>query len=205
METRWLRSMFQESEYDAESPQPKRVKFSELSDELQGQFPDQKYSPYTVSKIIHEAFPSTQTKTCGKIRSRHILGLERKPAESPGPSHSASPSPSITDPTSRITDLLIENQILRNRIKELEKASADSLCQQADQITHHKSMVTDGPNSLDTFSNFSLDSIISELQSRAPELYQLCMNQVKDEVTGEQVKAVSALCSLLNARSARVN
>ena len=57
---------------------------------------------------------------------------------------------------------------------------------------------------------YDLDSIISELRFCAPDLYQLFMtlgdtqrHQEEEEVTTENVKAVSALCSTLNAQSAR--
>ena len=71
----------------------------------------------------------------------------------------------------------------------------------------HASAVTQGPTSLEGFRQFDLDSIISELRFRAPDLYQLFMTvgdtQEEEEVTTENVKAVSALCSTLSAQSAR--
>lgn len=220
MEARWLKSVFKEVE--RESPPTKRVKFSEVASELQDWFPDKKYSPFSVSKLIREAFPHSESKACGRSRQRHILGIERiqtpssedysmsedcSTSEDCPMSHSANVTPKPS-----YSDLLVENQQLKDKIQQLEQVSANSLCHQADHFAHYKSVVTNGPNSLDAFNNFSIDSVILELQSRAPDLYQLCMtigdtarNQVKNEVTVEQVKAVSAMCSLLNARSARVN
>lgn len=210
METRWLKSVFQETEYESDSPQPKRVKFADLSAELQAQFPDKKYTPLTVSKLIEEAFPHSERKACGKSRQKHVLGIQRKPLElaEPGPSCGPSTSSSL-EPS--YSDLLIENQKLKERIQELERTSAASLCQQADSVIQHKSAVTDGPSSLDAFNYFNFSSIITELQLHAPDLYRLFMmigdttrNQVTDEITSEQTKAVSALCSLLSARSMRM-
>lgn len=214
METSWLKSEFQETEYSIDCPQPKRIKFSDVSTELQTHFPGKTYSTYEVSRLVHEAFPNTESKACGKSRQKHLLGLERIP---PPPSdHSftesqCSTSESATSHTSRYSDLVLENQQLKARIQELERTSATSLCCQADRVISHKSVLTQGPNSMDTFHDFDFKTIVAELQLHAPDLYHLYMtlgdtarNQEEEEVTTEEVKAVASMCSLMNARSARM-
>ncbi len=77
IESKWLQSVFQETHYDSESPQPKRMKFSEVSDELQQHFSNKQYTQYETSNYIREAFPNTKSKRCGIGRQTHLLGLER--------------------------------------------------------------------------------------------------------------------------------
>ena len=212
MESAWLKSVFQETEYNSDSPQPKRMKFSDMSAELHLNFPERKYSAYEVSQLIREAFPNTESKACGKSRQKQILGLERIHRSEPNePVPQCSTSEPISQSAPSYSDLLIENQLLKAKVQELERTSAASLCYQADKVIHHKSAVTQGPNSLDSFHELDLNSIVAELQSRAPDLYHLYMtlgdtkrNQEKEEVTTEEVKAVASMCSLLNARSARM-
>ena len=243
-ESHWLKRAFRETDYCSSSPQPKRIKFSEVSAELHEQFPGRKFSNYQVSQLIRDTFPHTESKACGRSRQKHITGLERIPPVVGSASGSTSSSlvdnaslasaslrtvaplrdsasldsSAATDHTTTseldtsYSDLLIEIQQLKPRILELEKTSPTSLCQQADDVIHHKSVVTQGPCSLDAFRELDLSSILAELQTRAPDLYQLYMtlgdtkrNTEKDEVTTEDIKAVSSMCSLLNARSAREN
>lgn len=201
MESTWLKSVFQETEYD--SPHPKRMKFSEVSTELHSHFPERKYSTYEVSQLVREAFPHSESKRCGKSRHTQILGLERIHTATSSSDLRASVTAGISD-----ADLLIENQLLKARIEELERFTATSLCNQADEVIHHESVVKHGPSSLTAFDELDLDSIIAELQYRAPDLYHLYMmlgdtkrNQENEEVTTEEVKAVASMCSLLNARS----
>ena len=110
------------------------------------------------------------------------------------------------------TSLLLEIQALKDRINELERSASSTalLCSQADAVAHHTLAVANGPSCLDNFHKFDLDSIVTELQSLAPDLYKLYMtigdvkrNAKDEEVTTEEIKAVTSLCSLLNARSAR--
>ena len=63
-----------------------------------------------------------------------------------------------------------------------------------------------GPDTVERFEQFSMSAVISELQSDCPELYKLGSTQrnARDGARpDEELKAVMALCTLLNARSAR--
>ena len=73
--------------------------------------------------------------------------------------------------------------------------------------------VFDGPNSLEHFSNFSVDAVIAELQTNAPDVYRLFMTlgatsrnvQSKDDgIIPEEIRAHTAIFTLLKARSVRV-
>lgn len=68
-ESKWLKDVFRETEYHIDSPDPKRMKFSDVSSELQEKFPAKKFNSYDVSQ------------RAGKSRQKHFLGLERKSAE----------------------------------------------------------------------------------------------------------------------------
>lgn len=204
VESQWLKRIFNETEYRDDSPQPKRIKFSEVSNDIQEHFTGKKYTPNEISKIINEAFPNIESRPCGKARRKHLLGLERRSC--------ASTSEMGLELTSlERASLLAQIQELKDRVTELEKKSEHVLCQQADEIIQHKSAVTQGPTSLEAFHRIDLESIITELRTRAPDLYQLFMtlgdtkrNQEADEITTEDIKAISAMCSTLNARSARM-
>lgn len=215
-ESMWLKSIFRETDYcSSDCPPSKRMKFSDVSIELCTHFSDQKMSAYEVSRCVLEAFPHTESKPCGKSRQKHILGLERIQAttccETPTPESLPSTSHLDVTTSSQVPSLLDEIQQLKDRIVELERTSAASLCHQADSIIQHKSAVTQGPHSLEAFHEFNFDSMIAELQNHAPDLYQLILtlgdtkrNTNKDEVTTEDRKAISSMCCLLNARSARM-
>ena len=67
-----------------------------------------------------------------------------------------------------------------------------------------------GPDTVERFEQFSMSAVISELQSNCPELYKLVQqlgstqrNARDGARPDEELKAVMALCTLLNARSAR--
>jgi hypothetical protein len=72
-------------------------------------------------------------------------------------------------------DFLAEIQQLKDRIAVLERKSVEVLCHQADEIIQHKSTVTQGPTSLEGFHQLDFESIATELQTRAPDLYQIFM------------------------------
>ena len=199
-ESIWLKSVFCEAEHHSEAgPSAKRMKFSDVFDELQANFTNKKFTAYDVSKYMHEAFPNTVSKPCGKARLKHFIGLERI----------ASSSSELTPSRS---NLLEQIKQLQHEVQKLKRTSEQVLCSQADAVIQHKSAVTQGPISLEAFHQLDFQSVITELQIQAPDLYALFMSlgdvkrntDEKDEVTIEQTKAISSMCSLLNARSARM-
>ena len=200
-ESTWLKSVFQETDHQSDDPPSKRIKFSEVSDEIKQQFPEKNFTQHGLSRLIQHTFPRAVSKRCGKARQVHLCGLERKSCES---------TPK-EPPLSSQNDLLVEIQQLKDRIAELEMKSEDVLCRQADEIIQHKSVVSQGPISLEAFHQLDFESIVAEIRTRAPDLYHLFMalgdtqrNKQKSEVTTEEIKAISGLCSTLNARSARL-
>ena len=68
-----------------------------------------------------------------------------------------------------------------------------------------------GPDTIEHFHQFSLESIAADLKQQSPDLYALflkvadtCRNVDGDDLGVEDVKAIGSLCALLNARSNRV-
>ena len=88
-------------------------------------------------------------------------------------------------------------EALKERVKmlerELERSGVENLTSQADAVAHYvASFVVIGPNTLENFYQFDYNSIVTELQSLAPDLYQSFMiignvrrNAIDNEVTTE--------------------
>ena len=43
------------------------------------------------------------------------------------------------------------------------------MTQQADVILQHKSIITQGPDTLDNFHEFNMDHVVAELEKQTPE------------------------------------
>ena len=90
--------------------------------------------------------------------------------------------------------------------------STTSIVQQMDAFQHHGPDIVHGPNSATQFSEFSMEAIITEINSHVPDAYQLfCQlgntgRNAKDGGTpAEERKAVMLLCTIMNARSQLAN
>ena len=197
----WLKSLYQEVPEGC--PEAKRVKVSDIHKQLEDRYA--KCSHKKVSEIIQRAFPNAETKTATKTRTMHVFGIT--------PVNEASSSQQtitqmLESERAVNRDLLGKIQVLEAKIQELERTSVGNLVQQA-QALPHTSLTACGPDSYEHFHGFSIDGVICELKEQLPDLYALVMQlaDVKRNVevpNTVQVKAVSALCTLLNARSSRV-
>ena len=101
---------------------------------------------------------------------------------------------------------------LEARIHELEKASSPSLPEQLDSLLHCGNQVLHGPDTPANFSKVSIETIIEEIQTTAPGVYQLFLqlgntqrNAADGERPAEERKAIMSLCTILNARSRKAN
>ena len=72
----WLKDRFHET--PTSGPEAKKVKFSDVKDELETQFVSAKFSSYTVSHLIRDTFPNTMSKPAGKSRQQYVLGWAGK-------------------------------------------------------------------------------------------------------------------------------
>ena len=111
--------------------------------------------------------------------------------------------------------LLVKISSLEERIRELERLqlTSEGLSAEADCVVSLGNQIVHGPDTPAHFTEFSLDAVIDELQSLAPNLLDLimCLGDVDRntpsggaEVSREKMKAVTSMCLLMNARSARV-
>lgn len=217
-EREWLKRNFHET--PTSGPAAKKVKVSDLHEQLQSQFPLAQLSPYSVSRSIQGAFPNAVSRRFGKSKHKYIFGMAQNipiSATQSDTSTISSSSPSTSQASAmegvNVADLLVRISQLEDRVKELERESHSSMIQQADLILQHKSIITQGPDTLDNFHEFNMDSVVAELEKQTPELYQLfeMIGDTKrnadgneDELSTEGIKAICSMCSLLNARSSRV-
>ena len=89
-----------------------------------------------------------------------------------------------------------------------------SMASQLDEVVRHTThQIYHGPDSIEHFDAFSVEDVIRELQSDAPDVYQLFQtlgntkrNKRSDQETysPEELKALMSACILLNVRSQRV-
>ena len=216
-----LQKVFRES--PTEGPQAKKVKFSNIQEELGKQFPDHVVSQYAVSKSIAKAFPRAISKRSGKSRKVHVFGMESaresftSEEQSTSLQQSASVDPSTSVHQSSLVDSLREeNEQLRQRIQQLqsqlERSRPCTLSHQMDLVVQHAKHAVHGPDTLEHFRDFSIDAIVAELHEHAPDLYQLFIQLANtsrsittesDHRSVEELKAVASFSCLLNARNRR--
>ena len=70
----WLRKRYQEAPLKGSCA--KKVKLSDVFEELEKQFVPAKFSANIISQTIKEAFPQSCTKPSGKLRHKFISGIE---------------------------------------------------------------------------------------------------------------------------------
>ena len=112
--------------------------------------------------------------------------------------------------------LELEIDMLKKRVPaESEVQSAAQyqqlLCSEVDSVVCSRQMLLHGPDTVERFEEFSMSAVITELQASCPPLYQLVQqlgctprNARDGCLPDEELKGVMAVCTLLNARSARV-
>ena len=218
----WLRSAYREVPID--SPAPKRVKVSDIHQQLEQRYTAQ-CSHHRVAGLIQRAFPNAESKVAGKSRSKHVFGIQAvtDPSEATTSSQ-GNTSTSTQLSVAQLTGLLESERaetlklhqkiaLLQARVRELERTTPVSLGQQADLlVSKNNTLIACGPDSYEHFQDFSIDGMIHELREQVPDVYAFFMhlgdverNVSPGEVSSTQeLKAVSSLCTLLNARCNRV-
>ena len=81
-------------------------------------------------------------------------------------------------------------------------------CSEVDSAVCSRQMLLHGPNTVERFAEFSMSAVITELQAQQYQLVQQLgctpRNARDGRLPDEELKGVMAVCTLLNARSARV-
>ena len=191
-----------------EGPDAKRVKFSDVHESLTAQFPSDRVSAIACSTAVQEAFPHSQKKRIGKERQHYITGIEKAVQQ-----QSSDPMQILQAENEQLS---IKVQQLEARIQELEAKNVPSisshlLAQQMDSLLQHGHHIIHGPSTPDHFHGFSMEAIIDDIRTSAPSVYQLFLHlgdtgrNVIGETSAEQRKAIMSLCTMLNARSQKVN
>ena len=72
-EVRYLKGRYQTAE--------KKVKFSDIEDDLMQQFPSTSYSAQKVSQAVAQAFPQAISKRHGKKRHKFLFGIDVCPKD----------------------------------------------------------------------------------------------------------------------------
>ena len=193
------------------------MKFSEVEQVMKDRFPD--LINVDVSRILRQAFPAVVTE-----RSTFAIGVRRRSSSALSPSSQSSLvsppnlSQAITHPLqlenarllARVHQIEEENQHLKSLIRE-DTVHPSTLEQEVLRLTSSPVFVH-GPDNLEGFEKFSLDTVLSEVKTLAPNLLSL-FNQLaaaernqsdsSDDMALEGIKALVALCVLINARSRR--
>ena len=201
-EVRYLKCRYQEAP-SAE----KKVKFSDIEDDLVQHFPSTSYNAQRVSQAIAQAFPQAISKRHGKKRHKFLFGIDVRPTEE-------CEQPSVDALVAENMELKVRVRELEARIAELEKKvkSMEELDVQMHRALHTSNAIFHGPNSIDNFENFSLDTVLQEVREHAPDVFSLFSALARldrhdeDHNTAHlsQLRVVMALCTLLKGRSTKV-
>lgn len=205
----WLRSVYQEVPQGC--PLPKQVKLSDVHEQLEERYA--KCSHYQLATLLQKAFPNAESKIAGKSRTKHIIGI-RPVVQIPDPITSKQSIAQLTEQlkTERAqnVELLEKMHFLEARIRELESTSPSHLATQVDTLPQ-SSLAASGPDSYVHFCEFTVEGMIRELQKQVPDVYGFFMhlgdvsrNVGPDGASTQELKAITALCTLMNARSSRV-
>ena len=197
----------------------RRVRFTVLHEMLQSQYPSSRISAIEAKKTIQEAFPHVESKRSTHQKSTYIVGVELRPAPasvtSPPKAEAREPGPTCSQ-----KELIERIQVLEGRVRELESSRNDTitgfrnhLAMEADQVISYNEQVFHGPDSTDNLAKFSLDTLVDELRSQAPSLYGLLQevghtsrnHSATEGICTEELKTVTSMCVLLNARTNRCN
>ena len=154
------------------------MKFSEVEQVMKDRFPD--LTNVDVSRILRQAFPAVVTE-----RSTFAIGVRRRSSSALSPSSQSSLvsppnlSQAITHPLqfenarllARVHQLEQENQHLKSLIRE-DTVHPSTLEQEVLRLTSSPVFVH-GPDNLEGFENFSLDTVLSEVKILAPNLLSI--------------------------------
>ena len=121
------------------------------------------------------------------------------------------------DSSEQIAILQHQIHLLQKRVSELEQQqvsliSTEKLDTQMSQLLHPSHCIFHGPNTVDHFDELSVDTIIRELQTHAPDLYDLfnVLGQTNrhDEADNlaqlSKLRVMTSLTTLLKCRSVQV-
>ena len=188
-----------------ESPSAeKKVKFSDLQSELVSQFPQTSWNYRAVTQTVQAAFPQSVSKIHGKAHHRYIHCIE------------------VNEPGTSSSDSLEKEELqahvkhLEGCIAELERLQSAAIMperveSQVQCLLNPSREVYHGPDTLQNFQTFSVDEVLSEIRTHAPEVLHLFQvigkpDRHDDPETTRisQITLISSLVTLLKCRSIKV-
>lgn len=189
----------------------KKIKFSDIQEDLTSHFPTVSWNAQIVSETVCAAFPQSESKQHGRSHSRYIHGIEENQCE---PTESSSSAMVLLEAERR------KNEALLSRIRHLEQEKAelrlaalqpDVLENQLQQVMNPSCSVYHGPDGVAHFDSFLIDGVISELRTHCPDVFRLFnvlgkVEQCDDPSTAQvtQLRSVSSLFNILKCRSVKV-
>lgn len=195
-----------------ESPSSeKKVKFSDIQEDLTSHFPTASWNARIVSETVRTAFPRSESKQHGRSHSRYIHGIEENQCD---PTDSSSSAMVLLEAERRKNESLLSRiRLLEQENTELRRTALqpDLLENQLQQVMNSSRSVYHGPDSVAHFDSFSIDGVISELRTHCPDVFQLfnalgrierCDDPCSAQVA--QLRSVSSLLTIIKCRSVKV-
>ena len=185
----WIKHRYRES--PVSGPGASRIKFSDILDEVQRAFPTSNISSYVVSNAVSKEFPTSVGKKVGEKKHKYIYGIEVNPEA----------GHSTTDSLASQVVALEESLQQERRMKESLWQQLQQLQQQFEELKHQQQSSLSvpklddqmqtllqsnmcsfhGPDTVDHFRNFSLDTVIAELRTAAPDVVDLFQQLAKGD------------------------
>ena len=190
----------------AEGSDAKRVKASDIQDNLSRHFPGTLITPHTSSLLVQEAFPNSSRKRLGRDRQTFVVGIQPQSAVSvPAPFQEAN----LQEENRILSRKVLE---LEDKVRALEEQAHNSHSLELDNLLRHGKIALHGPDTPVHFDEFSVEDVIKEFQQYAPNIYHLFLELGNTErrpsgsqAPVEEKKALMSMCTILNARSRKAH
>lgn len=217
----WLKRLYREA--PSSGPAAKKVKFSEVKDEIGRCCPSSSVPSPMLSRAISEEFPNAESKRLGKSQKVYIFGVDRLHDEGESSSGGYLSAATGSDDSAlqlalqKNEDLQHQIGLLQEKIADMEQQKHSAFSQrkldaQMGQLLRPDLNVFHGPDTLEHFDRFSVDEVIAEMQINAPDLIELfnTIGQINrhdeaDELVRlSQLRVMTSLVTLLKCRSVQV-
>lgn len=173
------------------------------------------------ARIIQEAFPQAAKK---HVKGRVVYaGINLRPPSLSTTStctQEQSLSVQLAKEQEKSRALVIQVQQLQDELQRVQtqqspvctEPAAEMYTAEMTQLQHSVQLALHGPDTMERFSSFTMESVVQEISLQAPQLYQLFHRVGKSQrnrhpetegYTVEEIKAVMSLCTLLNASTSR--
>ena len=161
----WIKSRFRE--VPISGPESSRIKFSDILEEVQHAFPTSNVSSFVVSNATSKEFPMSVGKKVGEKKHKYIYGIEINwEAGGSSTDHLAARVMALEQTLEyeqETKECLLQQ--LQQQVEELKHQQQTSFSiQRLDDQMQRPSMCSfHGPDTVDHFNSFSLDTVIAEL------------------------------------------